>query len=141
MHSRLKISEFERMILRFKLGSSQDTLPPQKVFTLGGISTLRGYKFKEFYGDQMALLNMEYWISGDRHSHLFWPLKFMQFGLFADFGSTHNLIFSDFDPQYYKMDVGFSFMDKDEDLRLDLARRTDSGDKPWVVTFRIAQFL
>jgi hypothetical protein len=39
------------------------------------------------------------------------------------------------------MDVGFSFMDKDEDLRLDLARRTDSGDKPWVVTFRIAQFL
>ena len=31
-------------------------------FYLGGIGTLRGYRFKEFEGDKMVLLNAEYWV-------------------------------------------------------------------------------
>jgi outer membrane protein insertion porin family len=32
-----------------------------KRFYLGGIGTLRGYSYKEFEGDKMALMNAEYW--------------------------------------------------------------------------------
>jgi hypothetical protein len=66
-----------------------------------------------------------------------WWLKLFQIGLFTDIGSTHQKIFSDFDAKYYKSDVGISIMDDDGETRLDIARRTDTGNKPWVVTFRI----
>ena len=127
----------EGLDFRLKLGSSEDDLPLQKYFTLGGISTLRGFSHKEFYGKQMALLNLEYRIfSGERPSHL-WFLKLFQVRLFADMGSTHPDIFDGFDLDYYKTDVGIAFMTKSGDARLNIARRTDTGEDPWVVTFRI----
>lgn len=133
------VSDFEELAFRLKLGSSEDRLPPQKAFTLGGISTLRGFSHKEFYGDQMALLNLEYILFGRKHSRHFWLLKHIRVGLFTDIGSTHSQIFNDFDADYYKSDVGFVFMNDDGDIRLNIARRTDTGDKPWMVTFRITQ--
>jgi hypothetical protein len=42
------------------LGSTREgALPPQKVWHLGGIGTLRGHEYKEFSGDQFFLLNAE----------------------------------------------------------------------------------
>jgi outer membrane protein insertion porin family len=40
---------------------SLSELHPRR-FYLGGIGTLRGYRFKEFEGDKMVLVNAEYWV-------------------------------------------------------------------------------
>ena len=40
-------------------GGSTGELPPQRVFALGGIGSVRGYRFKEAAGDGMLLLNGE----------------------------------------------------------------------------------
>lgn len=137
---RARLSDYEGLAFRLKLGASEDDyLPVQKVFTLGGISTLRGYSHKEFTGNQMALLNVEYHIFAKKHADYFWLLKHIRLGIFADIGSTDNMIFSEFDVDQYKSDVGLAIMDSDGDLRLNIARRTDTGKDPWVVTFRITQ--
>ena len=131
------IDSFEGLNFRLKLGSSQDDLPYQKYFTLGGISTLRGFSHKEFYGKQMALLNLEYRLFSEKRPSKLWLLKLFQFAIFTDIGSTHPDIFKDFDIDYYKNDVGLAIMTKSAEARLDIARRTDTGYKPWVLTFRI----
>jgi hypothetical protein len=44
---------------RLIAGTSTGVLPEQRVFALGGIGTVRGYRFKEAAGDGMVLLNGE----------------------------------------------------------------------------------
>ena len=63
---RFKLARYNRLsknqFLDFRLagGLSDDSLPRQRLFYLGGLGTLRGYGFKEFVGDNMLLFNMEY---------------------------------------------------------------------------------
>ena len=44
---------------RLVAGTSTGTLPAQRVFALGGIGTVHGYRFKEAAGDRMLLMNAE----------------------------------------------------------------------------------
>lgn len=44
---------------RLVAGVSSGTLPEQRIFTLGGIGTVRGHRFKEAAGDRMLLMNGE----------------------------------------------------------------------------------
>jgi hypothetical protein len=44
---------------RLIVGTSTGVLPPQRVFALGGIGTVHGYRFKEAAGDRMLLMNGE----------------------------------------------------------------------------------
>lgn len=134
----LDFGRYEGLDFRLKLGSSEDHLPPQKFFTLGGISTLRGYQHKEFAGRQMALLNVEYRMFSRGRSSYLWFLKFVKPVLFTDIGSTHPDIFHQFKVEHYKADVGFGLV-LWSDARLDVARRTDTGEDPWVATFRISR--
>ena len=41
-------------------------LPPQRIFSVGGIGSIHGYDFKAQSGDGVALLNLEYEV-GWRH--------------------------------------------------------------------------
>jgi hypothetical protein len=41
-------------------GWSGGTLPPQRLFSIGGIGSVHGYDFKESTGTSLALLNLEY---------------------------------------------------------------------------------
>jgi hypothetical protein len=41
-------------------GFSDGTLPPQRVFAIGGIGTVHGYSFKEAAGERMLLFNGEF---------------------------------------------------------------------------------
>ncbi len=48
-------------------GWSEGTLPPQRLFAIGGIGSVHGYDFKSATGDTLALMNLEYeigWKSG-----------------------------------------------------------------------------
>ena len=71
-------SQGSRLDLRLRLGRATGSVPRQYLFDLGGFSSLRGYGFKEFSGDRMALFNAEHWMQGER----------VNVGFFADAGSA-----------------------------------------------------
>lgn len=60
------LSPLQRLNSRLVLGLSDGGLPPQRLFALGGIGSVRGYGFKEIAGGRMALVNLEYLIGFDR---------------------------------------------------------------------------
>lgn len=45
---------------RSKAGVSTNCLPIQRKFIIGGFGTLRGYRFREFMGDNLLLANVEF---------------------------------------------------------------------------------
>ena len=67
------ISRHTLLSMRGLFGFSGGTVPVERVFSLGGIGSVRGYSFKEVSGTRMALMNAEYRIhlgssdGSDRH--------------------------------------------------------------------------
>ncbi len=57
-YSRLRDSQW--LDFRFVGGSADSELPLFESFQLGGIGTMAGYGYKEFEGDRILLLNVEY---------------------------------------------------------------------------------
>jgi hypothetical protein len=47
-------------------GWSTGSLPPERMFAVGGIGSIHGYRFKQASGDAMALLNLEYGVGWGR---------------------------------------------------------------------------
>ncbi len=65
--ARVPVSEHQTFSARAIGGWSGGILPPQRLFTIGGIGSVHGYEFKQQAGDTLALLNLEYelgWRSG-----------------------------------------------------------------------------
>lgn len=52
----------QALLLRGLVGVSSGDVPLQRLFSLGGLGTLRGYARKQFHGDQMILTTAEYWL-------------------------------------------------------------------------------
>lgn len=127
-----------RMDLRTRLGTSRGTLPSQYLYELGGFSSLRGYRFKEFTGDRMALVNGEVWVD--------WFLDGVIAGAFLDAGTAwfgelpagaapaggQALVEPDF-----KVSAGWAL--DIEDFRVYFARRLDGEGGGWDVSFRISR--
>lgn len=142
------VSTGENLNVRLMLGASEGDLPVQKNFEIGGISTLRGYQYKEFTGDSFFLLNLEYRI----HSRIMgteFPLLGDDFSLilFTDFGDAWNGDAGGnlwdhlqmFRVNRLKNDVGIAIADPEGEYRLNIARRTDTSKNDFVFTFRISQ--
>lgn len=72
-----RISGDHAFDFRIKVGLSTEKLPRQKLFYLGGIGNLRGYELKEFPGDNMVLINLEYSLKIYRH---LWSSIFLDSG-------------------------------------------------------------
>ena len=134
----------ENLDFRFRVGSARGELPLQFQYDLGGISTLRGYPFKEFEnGDRMILGNVEYRIYGALKDFLFFDD--LNFILFADAGCVWNAedktgpekSFKQLDWDDLKTDVGVALCNQKGNVRVTFAQRMDDKDKPIVVTFRI----
>ncbi len=133
--------EFERIqpiiprhsaLLHAVYGTSIHRLPLQKLYFLGGIGTLRGYRFKEFYGDRMMLVNFEY------HARLIDEIFIPTAVLFFDWGKTSP---RSGDPEFWSGHpfkanggIGFKF---GRYLRFDLAKAFD--DNPVRFTFRFSR--
>lgn len=141
----------ENLDFRLRAGSSRGDLPFQLQFDLGGLSTLRGYKFKEFADDsvnqynRLLLGNIEYRIHGRRN-----PLNSFMGGdlsliLFADAGYVWavsdtikaNDGFDDLDWDDLYTAIGFGISNRDGNVRLNFAKRMDRKGEPIVVTFRL----
>ncbi len=70
-----------RVDMRLRLGTAKGQLRSQVLYYWGGLSTLRGYGFKQFSADRIGLLHAEYWIDGDAHwQHGAMPMEDMAMG-------------------------------------------------------------
>jgi cytoskeletal protein CcmA (bactofilin family) len=157
-----RIGRYERLDVRLKLGSGSGDTPVQKGFEIGGISTLRGYDFKEFQAgidsqavfhsgyDRMLLGNVEYIVNPKLISTGLPFFDELNFILFFDIGNawnSHNVTSGD---EFYdgfshlkwndlRSDFGFALGTRDSHARINIAWRTDTGKDPITVTYRISK--
>lgn len=135
-----RIIRGEYIDARIRVGSVDQKskfMPSNKLFDLGGIGTLRGYRFKE-YPDMTKLVlgNLEYRIRGDKFGHFdSWLFDEFTLSFFTDAGWVGNS-FNDLDFGEFKSDVGIGLSDDDQDWRIDFAKRLDRKESI-TVTFRI----
>jgi hypothetical protein len=153
----------ENLSIRLRAGSSTGMLMPMYWFDLGGISTLRGYRFKSLTGDRMVLANIEYrlntfgsdwfllddfdlvlfmdsglaWFNQDNSRYAFeqWPVSEQ------DNRSLQSQSLDEgFDTLAWKKlktNVGLGLASRDGDFRIDFAKPTSHNGKDIMVTFRL----
>jgi len=134
----------ENLDFRLRMGTSRGDLPMQFRYDLGGISTLRGCRFKEYEnGDRMILGNVEYRIYGSEGFMKEFEdinlILFVDAGLVwnAENNSSPEKSFKHLTWDDLKTDVGIALSNQDGNVRLSFAQRMDDRNKPAVVTFRI----
>ncbi len=153
----------ENLDVRLRAGTSQGLLPPMYWFDLGGISTLRGYRFKAFSGDRMVLANIEYRMNTAGSD--WFLLDDFDLVLFVDSGCAwfanghtpdelalypvpHKVQsrtaatswkddFGSLTWSRMKTNVGLGLASRDGDFRIDFAKPTDHKASDLVITFRI----
>ncbi|MDZ7724776.1 MAG: BamA/TamA family outer membrane protein [candidate division KSB1 bacterium] len=152
----------EVLSIRVRGATSSGLLPPLYLFDLGGISTLRGYKFKEFTGDRMLLGNIEYRMNASKVKVFdFDIILFLDTGL-AWFANEDNRRYANgwmpdkgsltdannIDPRDtfdrltwkdMKTDAGIGLAASDNTFRINIARRLDKRGSDFYVTFRICK--
>jgi len=139
----------QRLIARGMLGTRKGSLYKQHIINLGGIGTLRGFRDKDFIGNRMVMLNVNYLEGGDLLRRI--PLHFIPFwdvlslGLFGEAGwawtvDRDRALFNGFNRwAELKSDVGISLVLSEGILRVDWARRLDRSRDPWRVTVRLLE--
>jgi len=137
------LSQYDKVNFRFRMGSSQGTLPLQKSFEIGGIGTLNAFSYKEFSGNRMILGNVEYLLSGSVLDDLsFWPgwlFGHTTFILFTDVGMTNNaspstrFVDGFGSLNQWKSDIGVAIGSRDGTTRLAFAWRTDRKMAPKIL--------
>lgn len=133
------LGSYERIDLRVRAGTARGSLPSQYLYSLGGISTLRGYEFKEFTGDRMVLGNLECRIDADRRwghdwtfGDLLYPLLFLDAGV----------VWSDeesFSDQEVKASAGVAITSDNGDFRINFAKPLDRGERKIAVSLRVSR--
>ncbi len=111
-----KIHRRVTLLLRGMYGGSDGYLPMYKRFYLGGLGTLRGYKHKEFMGNQFWMANAEYRID--------FPRTDLAASIFWDGGQITDdakLISRDIEVKH-SLGIAVFFGD---DLRINLSKRLD----------------
>ncbi len=109
-------------------GSTREgRLPPQKIWHVGGIGTLRGHDYKAFAGDQFFLVNAEYLVKVRKN---LFPFALVDWGA-AWFGAG-NL-----DRQRPGLDAGVGLKVGEEGLAVTVARDLRRGDAPLRVGVRV----
>lgn len=137
-----QLSRDDALNFRVRYGTSNGAVPIQKKFDLGGIGTMRGYRFKEFRnGDKMALVNFEYTTRGDVISGLeFMPiLDDFNISFFADAGVIWNRADDLPNTSDFNRSVGIGISSEDDGFRIDFAKPLDGpeNERDVIVSFRI----
>ena len=137
-----QLSRNDAINFRIRYGTSNGAIPIQKQFDLGGIGTLRGYKYKQFEnGEKMALFNFEYTTRGDVISGLEFIPVFNEFNLtfFADAGVVWNGAEDLPKTSEFNRSVGIGISSEDDGFRIDFAKPLDGpeSERDVIVSFRI----
>ncbi len=137
------LSRYENINLRVFAGSSKNTLPIQRRFYLGGLSTLRAFDYKVFEGSSMLLGNAEYVFDPSRifSGPPIFILEDFKMAGFFDIGAVTDADIDGFMDSFenidFKHNAGVGLMTHDEDFRIDFAWRTDQKGDDLRVTFRL----
>ncbi|MBM3321737.1 MAG: BamA/TamA family outer membrane protein [Candidatus Eisenbacteria bacterium] len=128
-----EIRRFQKLAPRlhfdFRLlgGAIRGNPPPQELFRIGGIGTLRAHRFKELVGERLFLANIEYRAS-------VWSS--LQTVFFADLGDAWRS--GERETFDLESDMGIGLQNERGDVRVDFARRIDRGaDEDIVVSLRL----
>ena len=139
----------QAFVLGCLLGAREST-DEQHLFDLGGMGTLRGYHIKEFTGNRVIMLNVDYLFRGDLLGRI--PLKGAQLLntiLFVDTGWTSTVSrrkhllegFQDLRPEDFRSDVGLAVSLSRQLLRVNVARRLDGDKSTWTFSVRFMREL
>lgn len=126
-------------------GAGTGDLPLQKIFAIGGISTLRGHSYKALFGNQVALANVEYRVSSgilkDDKVFFIHPFSFI---LFMDSGyAWNNKIYAAKDAfkgtrlSDLETDLGIGLGDEKDIFRFDIAKSVSEKNSDYKFNFRI----
>ncbi|NKB67173.1 MAG: BamA/TamA family outer membrane protein [Candidatus Latescibacteria bacterium] len=127
------VTQGSRLDFRLRAGRASGAVPLQYQFDLGGFASLRGYRFKEFSGDRMVLLNAEYWLAGSR-DHQLGPFEGINVGFFVDAGSAWIDAEADMD-LHASGGLGLHF----EDFRLFIARPFQGQERQTQTSLRFSR--
>ena len=123
--------------LRLRAGYASDTAPIQKMFTLGGIGSVRAYPQNVFFGTRMILANAEYTIAHiSPLDDVFEDVQVFGFGdagWVNSFGSNQL----DFDDIFPAAGVGVSFADRSVRLELAWPLKDFGGDRDPTLWLRL----
>jgi len=122
----LPLTRKQHLGIRLKGGHSDQDLPLDKWFFLGGIGSLRGYEYKEFAGNRYFLANLDYYFEFSSEFAV---------ALFADMGKT-GFSESGFNDADLKSDLGVGVI-FDDAFRLDIAQRLDNTEADPVFSGRL----
>ncbi len=146
----LEFLESLQLVERQRHSALVSTTYEQHLFDLGGVSTLRGYDTKEFTGNRMAMVNIDYLFGGDvlgriplKGFHLLNLILFFDVGWTSHVSKTRHLVagFAGLDPTDFKPDVGIAVAAIRQLVRVNAARRLDRRDDAWVFSLRFVRKL
>ncbi len=139
------LSRWENLDVRLMAGTATGTLPLQKTFYLGGISTLRGFDYKEFSGNNLVLVNVEYRISSGilKNDRIFFLRPFSAI-LFMDTGyawnhPTHSIrkTFAGAGLHDVQTDIGIGLGDEKDLFRVDIAKPLSRKNGDYKIDLRV----
>ncbi len=137
------LSRWENLNVRIMGGAATGDVPIQKQFSLGGFSSLRGFDFKQFSGNQMFLTNIEYRINSNAFGQVF-PVHPFTAILFADAGYTWTnkifgikQVFSGVHGRDLQSDIGLGIGDESDFIRLDIAKPITERKSDYKVSMRL----
>ena len=139
------ISRWENIDARIMIGAGTGDLPLQKIFAVGGISTLRGHAYKAFTGNQMVLSNLEYRLNSgilkDDKIFFIHPFSFI---LFMDNGYVWNNKVYAINDAYQgvrlrdiQTDLGIGLGDEKDIFRVDIAKSVSEKNSDYKFNFRV----
>jgi outer membrane protein assembly factor BamA len=132
------LNQYVNFDTRVRVGNSEGTLPIQKRFYLGGPSSLPGFGLKSFSGQEFALLNTELRFHDEYHrGH--WFMFDLSLFIFADIGMATDQSLVDLESNEWANDVGVGVSTDEGNVRLQVAKRTDTSDDPYTFMLRIAR--
>jgi len=144
------LGRYENLNLRLRVGTTEGTVPAQKVFEIGGLSTLNAFPFKSDAGNRMILANAEFIINGDFLGDLaFWPswlMRGINFIVLGDAGLVRSELpaatwtegFGTMKLSDFKHDLGVGVASRSGSFRLAFVWRTDRAE-PARFIFRFAR--
>lgn len=112
-------------------------LPPQRIFTIGGMDGMRGYSLGSFRGNQVALGQLEYVVGIGRVKR--GNLSGLHAIAFTDAGTAWNDPSHEWrvDEQRFALDGGFGLSTAEDNLRVYFARNLRDPDAEFVVSARL----
>ena len=142
------LSRYDNINLRLRVGTSEGFVPFQRLYELGGLSTIQVMPFKAMAGNRMVLANAEYIVNGDLlHDIDFWPswlMRGVNFIFMGDAGWTRTMSqtatfdegFGELQFKQFRSDLGVGVGNRSGTFRIAYLWATDgTSASRWIFRF------